>query len=340
MRSLNGLRARRSRLRPAQRADRHHRASRAALRHTRAAQPVLRSGARAVSGRFRAWNRRRGSTRCRCRAARRSTWRPEGAPPVQASELPVVAVRLASPGYFGTARIPILKGRDFTEADTIGRPGVVIVSERTAQRFWPNQDPLGKHVTLSMMSPEPREVVGVVRRGEDRIARRWRVGLRDRRLRPARAIQLRRHVARSSGRRVPPDRVARPVVGVVRAPRSGAAGRSTSSRCRAWWRSRSASGRSRCCSSRRSPSSPWCWPRSASTASWPTPCGQRVREIGIRMALGAPSTGVLRLVVLDGLKPTLAGVAARPRAGCGPGPGAWRRCSSASARTTRARSSP
>jgi putative ABC transport system permease protein len=35
---------------------------------------------------------------------------------------------------------------------------------------------------------------------------------------------------------------------------------------------------------------------------------QRVREIGIRMALGAPSTGVLRLVVLDGLKPTLVGV--------------------------------
>ena len=35
---------------------------------------------------------------------------------------------------------------------------------------------------------------------------------------------------------------------------------------------------------------------------------QRVREIGIRMALGAPSAGVLRLVVLDGLKPTLAGV--------------------------------
>ena len=36
---------------------------------------------------------------------------------------------------------------------------------------------------------------------------------------------------------------------------------------------------------------------------------QRVREIGIRMALGAPSTGVLRMIVVDGLKPTLAGVA-------------------------------
>ena len=45
-----------------------------------------------------------------------------------------------------------MAGRDFTEADGFGRPGVVIVSERTAQRFWPGQDPIGKHITLTMMS--------------------------------------------------------------------------------------------------------------------------------------------------------------------------------------------
>ena len=80
------------------------------------------------------------------------------------------------------------------------------------------------------------------------------------------------------------------------------------SRWRAWSRSRSASGRSPCC----------CLAAFAVLALVLASVGiysvlaytvrQRVREIGIRMALGAPPPGVLRLVVLDGLKPTLAGV--------------------------------
>ena len=86
----------------------------------------------------------------------------EGAPPQQDSELPTVALRMPSPGYFRTARIPLLAGRDFTDADGFGARGVLILSERTAKRFWPNENPLGKHVTLKMMSHEPREVVGIV----------------------------------------------------------------------------------------------------------------------------------------------------------------------------------
>ena len=53
------------------------------------------------------------------------------------SEMPVVAVRLASPGYFQTARIPMLAGRDFTDARRLRQAAVVIVSENTAKRFWP-----------------------------------------------------------------------------------------------------------------------------------------------------------------------------------------------------------
>ncbi len=87
----------------------------------------------------------------------------EGQPPMKESEMPVVNVRLPSPGYFKTARIPFVSGRDFTEADGLGAPRVVIVSERTAERFFPGQDPLGRHITLTMMTKEPAEIVGVVR---------------------------------------------------------------------------------------------------------------------------------------------------------------------------------
>ena len=87
---------------------------------------------------------------------------PEGMPPKQESELPVVALRMPSPGYFTTARIPFLTGRDFADSDTLGSPRVVIVSDRTAKRFWPNENAIGKRLTLTMITKEPAEVVGVV----------------------------------------------------------------------------------------------------------------------------------------------------------------------------------
>ena len=64
----------------------------------------------------------------------------EGQPPMKESEMPVVAVRMTSPGYFETAKIRLLAGRDFTDADGFGRPAVVIVSEGTAKRFWPGRN--------------------------------------------------------------------------------------------------------------------------------------------------------------------------------------------------------
>jgi len=51
-----------------------------------------------------------------------------------------------TPGYFETMHIPILSGRDFTERDRTDSRRVVIVSEKLAQRFWPGQDAVGKHL--------------------------------------------------------------------------------------------------------------------------------------------------------------------------------------------------
>jgi putative ABC transport system permease protein len=76
--------------------------------------------------------------------------------------------RSVSPGFFAALGIPILAGRDFTEADRGGSERVVIVSQTLAQRMFPNQDAVNRHLlwTDGVMrfidvSTEPRRIVGV-----------------------------------------------------------------------------------------------------------------------------------------------------------------------------------
>jgi predicted permease len=66
------------------------------------------------------------------------------------------------PGYFSTVGIPILEGRDFTDADREGAPLVAIVNETTARQFWPGQDPVGKRFK-HRLNPNFYTVVGVAR---------------------------------------------------------------------------------------------------------------------------------------------------------------------------------
>ena len=66
-----------------------------------------------------------------------------------------------TPGYFETMRIPILRGRNFTDADRSGQPLVAIVSQSVARRYWPNSDPLGRQIAPPWDSPW-MTVVGVV----------------------------------------------------------------------------------------------------------------------------------------------------------------------------------
>jgi putative ABC transport system permease protein len=86
----------------------------------------------------------------------------EGRPPAPMADLPEVDVRLISPGYMSAMHIPLLSGRDVDGSDVAGRPGAVLVSESMAKSFWPNEDAIGKHLTLYFFPDVPRVVVGVV----------------------------------------------------------------------------------------------------------------------------------------------------------------------------------
>jgi predicted permease len=61
---------------------------------------------------------------------------------------PLFWFNTVSAGYFNSLRIPILSGRDFTESDATGNPRAVIISTETARRFFPNNDAVGKHIRL------------------------------------------------------------------------------------------------------------------------------------------------------------------------------------------------
>ncbi|MGH9568560.1 MAG: FtsX-like permease family protein, partial [Candidatus Angelobacter sp.] len=87
---------------------------------------------------------------------------PEGGPTLAMAQAPSVEFRSASPNYFSTMGIEMVQGRDFTDADNLHAPGVAIVNEAMAHKFWPGQNVIGKHVTTAA-SHQVREIVGVVR---------------------------------------------------------------------------------------------------------------------------------------------------------------------------------
>jgi putative ABC transport system permease protein len=230
----------------------------------------------------------------------------EGQPPMKESEMPVVAVRVASPGYFAATKIPLLAGRDFTDADGYGKPAVIIVSEGTAKRFFPNQDPIGRHITLTMMTKEPATIVGVVREVKLGALDASEADSETAVYAPAAQFAFNGStiVIRTAG---DPASMTRSLIGAVRAvdaeqpvldiaTMEAIVEESLGQR----------------------PFAMMLLAAFAMLALVLATVGiysvlaytvrQRVREIGIRMALGAPTGGVLRLIVIEGLKPTVIGV--------------------------------
>jgi len=77
------------------------------------------------------------------------TFRVEGQPIPKKGEEPVAAYRVVLPGYFRTMNIPIQRGRDFTPADNQSAPGLIIVNEFLAKRYWPGEEAVGKRLSTN-----------------------------------------------------------------------------------------------------------------------------------------------------------------------------------------------
>jgi len=85
--------------------------------------------------------------------------RPEPAP----GEAPAAAIRVVDPGYFAAMRIPLERGRSLAPSDRIGGAPVAVISEAMAHQLWPGEDPIGQHVKVEWRHRSASvEIVGVV----------------------------------------------------------------------------------------------------------------------------------------------------------------------------------
>lgn len=89
----------------------------------------------------------------------------ESLPTEQWTDIDTVGV---SPDYFAAMRIPMVSGREFGDQDTEAAPLRAVVNELLAQRFWPGQDPIGRKLILGSKSKKAFEVIGVARNGKYR----------------------------------------------------------------------------------------------------------------------------------------------------------------------------
>jgi predicted permease len=89
----------------------------------------------------------------------------EGRPDPAPGQEPIVVTRVISPHYFQTMSIQLSQGRDFSEQDRADSPAVLVISETMARKFWPGEDPVGKRISVG--KPESADdwitIVGVVK---------------------------------------------------------------------------------------------------------------------------------------------------------------------------------
>jgi putative ABC transport system permease protein len=95
----------------------------------------------------------------------------EGQSPDSTGKMPQVHHRVITTGYLKAMGISLLKGRDFNEQDIVNSPRVIVINEAMSRRFWPNENPIGKRIALGTevftgaqlnLTAGWREIVGVV----------------------------------------------------------------------------------------------------------------------------------------------------------------------------------
>jgi putative ABC transport system permease protein len=86
----------------------------------------------------------------------------DGQPKPEPGHEPVLTPEAVSSGYFRTMQIPILQGRDFNAEDTAGKPNVVIVNAPPAEHFFPGQNPIGESIRIFYTGSTQCAIVGVV----------------------------------------------------------------------------------------------------------------------------------------------------------------------------------
>ncbi|MGC9970792.1 MAG: ABC transporter permease [Bryobacteraceae bacterium] len=91
---------------------------------------------------------------------------PEGFQLPPGKESVTVPANIVSEGYFETVDVPILQGRDFRMTDSADSPRVAIASEQFARKFYPNQDPVGKRFRLDGRDGPPVEIVGLAKQSK------------------------------------------------------------------------------------------------------------------------------------------------------------------------------
>lgn len=89
----------------------------------------------------------------------------EGRPDPGTENQPGASYGIICPNYFQTMGIPMLSGREFTEADSQEAPGVIVMNESLAKRYWPDEDPLGKRIKIGNFDSQSPwlTVVGLAR---------------------------------------------------------------------------------------------------------------------------------------------------------------------------------
>ena len=86
----------------------------------------------------------------------------EGQPkPANDNDMPFALFYLVNPGYHQAMRIPVERGRSFTDRDHEHSPSVALIDATFARKYFPNQDPIGKHLNVGLLDMQP-EIIGVV----------------------------------------------------------------------------------------------------------------------------------------------------------------------------------